>query len=198
MKLTAKILLVHLFCLCLVQVLAQSTDEKLRPARKYAFKENGSYNETHISYVSGTLKYASVLNPGKFFENHARGFSLHHVTGYQHNRWVGAGVGLGVDHYSEGFGYDIFPIYLEGRGYFLKEKVSPFYSVCFGYGFIWADHHYNAVIKGGSYLNYSVGLRFGAHPRANVTLALGRKIQNVVLPNRYRISRLNLKLGLLF
>lgn len=182
-----------------VQESTQASAQKIRPVREYAFKEKGIYNETYVNLPMGNNQWGWFVS----------GLGLHHVTGYQYNRWIGTGIGIGVDSYEMGDGRNVMPIYLEARGYFSKKKVSPFYSVNLGYGI--ALKNKGAGInetKGGIMYNPSVGWRFGGHPNANFTLALGYKMQKISyrsqiwdgssLEQKYMYKRINLKLGVLF
>ncbi len=182
-----------------VQENIHASGPKARLIREYAFKENGIYNETYFNMPMGNDQWGWWVS----------GLGLHHVMGYQHNRWIGAGLGVGIDAYEIGSSHNVLPIYLEARGYFLKKKVSPFYSMNLGYGIALKDQNSNIVeAKGGLMYNPSLGYRFGGHPNANFTLALGYKVQKASytrlgwdgsrFENKYTFKRVNLKLGILF
>lgn len=76
----------------------------------YAFREHGIYHVTS----------ASVL-PGISYHNETQwGVGLNYNIGYQWNRWIGAGLGIGLENYAvtAGNGSLVFPFYAEARGYF--------------------------------------------------------------------------------
>lgn len=183
----------------IVQENIRSAASKVRLIREYAFKEKGIYNETYVNMPMGNDQWGWWVS----------GLGLHHVMGYQHNRWIGAGLGIGIDAYEMGSSHNVIPIYLEARGYFLKKKVSPFYSMNLGYGIALKDQNSGITeAKGGLMYNPSLGYRFGGHPNANFTLALGYKVQKATyispgwdgsrFENKYTFKRVNLKFGMLF
>ena len=166
--------------------------------REYRFREKGIYEETHISMPQGydTWGWWSA------------GLGIHHVVGYQWNRWIGAGVGIGFDGYNLGAGENLMPIYAEARGYLKQKNIAPFYSVGLGYAFAFKNEQRDITkASGGIMFNPNIGYRFGATSGANFTLSLGYKLQkasftqlrwNGEIKRNYTYSRLNLRLGLLF
>jgi len=172
---------------------------KVVKTREYRFRERGIYNETYVNLPQSYLAWGS-WNVG---------LGIHHVTGYQFNRWIGAGLGLGFDGYYLGYGENIIPVYAEARGYFTQKNTAPFYSVALGYGFVPKNEQNGfSDTKGGMMFNPNIGWRFGASPTANFTLALGYKLQKAsfteqrwgssIFKRNYTYNRLNVKLGLLF
>jgi len=99
--------------------------QKIIKTHEYRFRERGIYNETYVNLPQGYDSWGD-WNVG---------LGIHHVTGYQFNRWIGAGMGIGFDGYDIGAGENIIPVYAEARGYFMKKNTTPFYSVALGYGF---------------------------------------------------------------
>lgn len=96
--------------------------------KPYSFKERGWYNATHLSYLAGNTWQGEV----------ATGFSLHNSTGYAFSRWIGVGIGLGVDSYSpylQSLNQPTYPVFLEVRGYLMAKTVAPFYTLGAGWGF---------------------------------------------------------------
>jgi len=166
--------------------------------REYSFRERGIYNETYVNLPQG-------YNTWSAWEV---GLGIHHVVGYQFNRWIGTGIGVGFDGYYIGYGENVIPVYAEARGYFMKKNTTPFYSVALGYGFSGRNDNRNLIKgSGGIMFNPNIGYRFGASAGANFTLSLGYKLQKAsftelrwqgTLKRNYTYSRLNLRLGLLF
>ena len=56
----------------------------------YTFRERGWYNATGMSVLAGR----------SWWNENVTGFSLYNSTGYLFSRWLGVGIGLGVDAYS--------------------------------------------------------------------------------------------------
>jgi hypothetical protein len=59
-------------------------------------------------------------------------FSFSVVNGYRFNRFIGTGLGVGVDAYREGV---MTPVFVRATGYLFNAKFSPVYAVDAGYGF---------------------------------------------------------------
>ena len=70
-----------------------------------------------------------------------------------------------------------FPLYLQTRGYFTQHRVSPYYSIDFGYGFAKDTHDNAKETDGGRYFYPALGYRFGASGGGNFTMDFGIKLQ---------------------
>lgn len=126
--------------------------------RPYSFKERGWYNATHLSCVTGNTWNGGV----------ATGFSLHNSTGYAFSRWIGLGLGLGVDTYSPyllNINQPTYPVFLEARGYLMAKPVSPFYAAGAGWGIAGGGSDdrfgYTDSWSGGWMAKAQLGYRFG-------------------------------------
>jgi hypothetical protein len=73
-------------------------------------------------------------------------FSFSVVNGYRFNRFIGTGLGVGLDAYQEGV---MTPVFVRATGHLFNARFSPVYVVDAGYGF------YSPV--------------FNDQPRSNVT-----------------------------
>lgn len=177
------------------------TDILYQFKKEYVFTERGYY---FLSSVPLALGYQSWNNVPHL------GFGIHQSAGYQFNRLLGAGVGIGFDAYYPRAGQQFVPVYAEARGYFLKEWVSPTYSFAAGYGFIPNSNSANIDLvdkKGGFYAHPSLGFRFGASKNANFTLDFGVKFQQGsfvynewgnVTTQKTKFQRFTVRSGLLF
>jgi len=133
----------------------------------YAFKERGMYNSIYFSSLNG--------QEGDEFKI---GFGIHNVTGYQFNRLLGIGLGIGLDSYSFIDGENLYPIFLEGRGYLTKSKVAPYYSLSAGYGFLFGlDDGTVTETEGGAMGRAAIGVRLGANSGSNVLIDAGYQLQ---------------------
>lgn len=178
--------------------------------KPYQFKEKGIYNHTYINFPQGyiTEYYYSQVNFRNYDRYWVLGMGIHHVTGIQHNRWFGTGIGLGFDGYELGYGRNILSIYGECRGYMLEERFSPYYSVGLGYGIGITNRNVGITeSKGGLFFNPSLGYRFGGS-NANFIMSLGYKLQVATFTERQNngpiltqiinFNRLNTTFGVLF
>ncbi|MEM1121329.1 MAG: hypothetical protein AAGJ18_12830, partial [Bacteroidota bacterium] len=167
--------------------------------KRYAFRERGMYYATSIGYLGGNNLQGGYTDA----------FNIHLVSGYQFNRWLGAGMGVGVDYYNVNLG-SVMPVYLEGRGYLKKANFSPFYQVAAGWGFpIQGEESRYDESKGGYYLAPALGLRFGGSKEANFFTSIGLQWQRGTYTqefgdgisqneDRYTFRRFNFKVGVLF
>jgi|GEM_PF-472253 len=188
----------------IVKKITQKFDEtgtavlKSYSIKPYQFKEQGIYNLTTINLPQG-------FNEWNEWDS---GLGIHHVTGKQFNRWLGAGLGLGFDGYQLNNGRNVLSVYGDFRGYVNAKNFSPYYSVGLGYGFGIKNVDVGIIkAKGGVFFNPTIGYRFGGNAGANLIMGLGYKLQvatfnwngwNSVNRQRYVFKRLNLSIGVLF
>ncbi len=142
----------------------------------YNFREKGWFNNTDLSVNWSENNWGSLIV----------GASIANVAGYQFNRLVGAGVGVGFDTYQLVSRNQYIPIFAEVRGYFLKKKTTPMYRYQVGYGIGLKDLDQDLFKSVGGFYSYpAVGFRFGAKSGGNTTLDLGWKVQ--MSEQHYRI-----------
>jgi hypothetical protein len=131
-------------------------DIKLKPT--YAFPEKGWYHHTRAAILAGN-NYGGDAIPG---------LSLYHASGWQFNRLLGAGIGLGMETYDMESGSEpvTYPLFLEVRSYWMKRRVSPYGALSLGYA--WAGkvpNNWNQTVDydGGLFAKFQVGYRMGNH-----------------------------------
>jgi hypothetical protein len=143
--------------------------------KPYAFRERGLYNITYFNLNFGKKSYNGAPNLGVALQN---------TTGFQFNRWLGAGLGLGLDnYYVEGNDGNVLSVYSEIRGYLNADNRAFYYSVAGGVGFPLvqkSDRNSNLTgHKGGLMVHPAIGLRFGASPKFNFFMDIGTKFQRI-------------------
>lgn len=131
---------------------------------EYAFRERGIYNVSSLS-----------LNTGRNGEGTVVGLGVQHVVGYQFNRWIGAGVGAGIDVYGFNTEKAFLSVFGDVRGYLLPQKVTPFYAFQMGYGFL--DDQRITSSAGGLLVYPAVGVRLSGKSGANFSMDLGYRYQ---------------------
>lgn len=186
------------------KIIQESTEKKLiKNAQKkqaYAFKEKGLYYAARIGYIGGN----------NVFGNYTDGFNVHVKGGHQFSRWLGVGIGTGVDFYNVNLG-SVVPVYGEVRGYFKKANVSPFYTLATGVGIpIKNEDSFFGESEMGLYLAPNLGIRFGGSAESNLTISLGLQWQKVKyirdnnadffrhIEDDYTFKRFNFNVGVLF
>jgi hypothetical protein len=133
-----------------------------RRDRPYAFKETGFYNT-----FSFFLNFSS-----------SGGAGVHYSAGHRFSRLLGVGMGSGIESNDFDYTRNIVPLYVEARGFFLAEKISPYYAVKIGYGFALEDPLEGTIdAKGGFMFSPEIGVRFGGRA-VNYYLGLEYKLQN--------------------
>ena len=133
-----------------------------RRDRSYAFKETGFYNT-----FSFFLNFSS-----------SGGAVLHYSAGHRFSRMLGVGLGIGYESNDFDYTRTMVPLYAEARGFFLAEKISPYYAVKIGYGFSLEDPLDGTIdAKGGFMFSPELGVRFGGRA-VNYYLGLEYKLQN--------------------
>lgn len=167
--------------------------------REYAFEEKGLYHATSIGALMGKEENSNPM-----------GLAIHHTTGYLFNRWIGAGLGIGFDHYATGGTESVLPVFGELRGYLSKKKIAPFYAISGGYGFALRRIQKDIEdAEGGWMFHPAFGLRIGADKRKNAFIDIGYRFQRAryttlfpfsgdVQIREYQYRRLTLRLGMVF
>ncbi len=136
--------------------------------RPYAFRETGLYFSTMGS-----------LGLGRDFSGFSTGnVGLSFSAGYQLNRWIGLGGGVGVDVYQPEEGQVVYPLFAEARGYLTGQKVAPYYSLRLGYGMAFEGDNNNIIrARGGLLVHPAIGMRWGAGPGVNFVSDMGFQYQ---------------------
>ena len=142
--------------------------------RPKTFKNKGIYNISSLGFLPG-IKSANTF---------VLGFSMHHIFGYQFNRFIATGVGGGIDRYNP---YVLAPVYLDLRGYVLNSSATPYYAFQSGYGFALPGTEYfleNEVVvkkEGGLMFSPSVGFRFSSAKGNHFIFEYGYKFQRAII-----------------
>ncbi len=168
-------------------------------SRLYEFPERGLYHATTFGITQNT----TAAEAGGL-----TGFELTAVLGYQHHRWLGFGLGTGIDFYHRSAGEMVVPIFGEVRGYLLEQNVSPYVTLRGGYGIGLSNRDQGIEdARGGWMINPAWGLRLGGRKGMNVVLDIGLKYQKASfvygrLSERSDVDitykRLNMRIGFLF
>jgi hypothetical protein len=133
----------------------------------YQFREKGVYNATSFSGMLGIEDAESVV-----------GLGLEHTIGYQINRLIGIGSGLGIHAFALQGGFNVLSAHAEIRGYLFKKPVSPYFSIGGGYGWLMPPEEEGiADVGGGTMGRIGLGLRLGASSAGNVLAGLGYHFQ---------------------
>lgn len=152
------------------RIIQRCQDQIAKPA--FRFRETGWYHHTRAAVLPGQAYYA--LN--------RVGFQLQHSSGRMFKRWLGVGLGAGVDLFDPG-GYDAatYPVFAEIRGYVLPQKISPYYMLAGGWAFAGRANNVQTwrstddQWKGGWMMEVDAGYRIGNHFTVHFGLHLQRK-----------------------
>lgn len=158
----------------IVQRCPRQSPQGPKAERPYTFKERGLYNVTR----------AGILLAAEDWD-----LSLQHSIGWKFRRWIGAGVGVGMENmsYEDIPTVPTYPVFAELRGYLTARNISPFYSVGGGWAFKGAESpesdtrtwwSTNDSWKGGWMLQAQLGYRLGNHLLVYGGLRFQRKYRN--------------------
>lgn len=151
------------------------------------FKEKGWYSHTSFAALGGQRMFdgGGWQQPVSYKKN-VYGLGIANTTGYQFNRWIGVGLGLSYQIIDLTSVQAILPVFVEGRGYFLKTKVAPYYSMNIGYGFAFSQQtgFGKETAKGGLYLHPALGLRFGTG-NLKMMMDFGLEVQKATYTQDY-------------
>lgn len=172
---------------------------KPKAPQVYEFRERGFYNA--MSLGSLNTRAASEFKMG---------VSFHNVSGFQFSRWLGIGLGVGIETYGTDDDEVIYPVFAEFRGYLNKKIKAPYYTLGAGYGFMATnEREFITEARGGWMLHPAIGMRFSAKKRTNLTADIGYKFQKAYFRRDFNFSgdieirdilyqRLIIRVGLLF
>ncbi len=140
-----------------------------RVIKPYNFEERGMYDALSFDVNFGRSARAHL---GVGFQN---------VVGYQFNRLVGTGLGIGYDSYYLGNGEsDVVSVFGEYRGYLGKRNTAEYWTFAAGYGHPLGIKNDNLTnLKGSFMMQPTIGYRFGASHRYNFFMDLGFRLQQV-------------------
>lgn len=152
------------------KVVQRCKEDGTHAPRPYSFKETGWYHNTRLGLLGGV----------DYYEYPRTGFLIQHSSGYQWNRWLGAGIGIGAEVFNPGDDAGTYPLFAEVRGYLRANKISPFYAAGAGWGFSnkysnvqnWGE---NSRYKGGFMAQLQLGYRFGNHVTVHTGIRLQQK-----------------------
>jgi hypothetical protein len=142
--------------------------------KPYNFKERGLYD---------ALSFA--LNVGRNSGGARQGVGIQNVMGYQFNRLVGSGIGVGYDTYYLLYGEsNVLSVFGEYRGYMSHQNTSKYWTFAAGYGQpLSIKNDYLTNLKGSFMVQPTIGFRFGAAHHCNFFADLGFHIQQVRYEN---------------
>ncbi len=110
-----------------------------------------------------TKKVYHRTNFASLSNGNGNGISLNYCALYQHSRWLGVGLGVGIDNYYFTQGRNVYPLFAEFRSYLVDRNSSPYVSLKSGYGFIFSDEDLGQTkTRGGVLINPTFGYRFGS------------------------------------
>ncbi len=163
--------------------------------KPYSFKEEGFYQTIELSLLAN---------------DNAGGLSATYSAGHRFSRWIGIGGGTGITGFDMGRGKNVIPLFVEARGFFLSEKVSPYYALRVGYGFALKNDVNNIdEAKGGYLFNPQLGVRFGGGSAVSYYMGIGLHLQEAtyssmwpfsegVSVDKYLFKRYEFKFGITF
>lgn len=132
--------------------------------KKISFKGYGSINNDFEERFRNppSLKIESYYHEfrgGLLIGEENTSVSLHTINGYQFTKYLGTGLGLGINKYGN---YVTLPLYATVKGYLFDKKVSPFYFGDIGYGFAWKTNKNEDLfeldnVEGGLYWQVGLG-----------------------------------------
>lgn len=169
-----------------------SSHPYVRQPRPYAFREHGLYETFSV--------FLNFSDPG--------GAGLTYSIGHRFTRMLGVGLGIGYETNDTWNSRNQIPLFAEARGFFLKEKISPYYGVKLGYSFALKNELWGTIdAKGGMYFSPELGVRFGSRA-VNYYLGMEYKILSATYvdelgwdgtsTDKITYRRLELRTGLLF
>lgn len=136
--------------------------------------ETKSLNRLKTKRIYNRTNFALLSNAN------GNGISLNHSVLYQHSRWVGIGLGAGIDNYYFAAGRNVYPVFLEFRSFLVDRNSSPYVSLKSGYGFIVSNEDIGQTYtRGGFLINPTFGYRIGSSG-VFMDFYIGMKFQDAI------------------
>jgi hypothetical protein len=161
---------------------SQQNNEPNKIKTKELLKQKGLTNISE--YIMGFGKHTPVmyipfLDSGKQFERYF--FQIQTIIGYQFNRNISLGVGIGLLKYAVFSSIEhayldrnyFLPLFIEERFILTKGNVAPFISLATGYRFAFAKHLDGEIVKGGILVEPTGGLKFFVSPKSAIQFGIG-------------------------
>lgn len=146
-------------------------DNVINPRKEYTYKEKGFYNITSVGLLLGQGQNGFLPVP-----------SLTTINGWQFNKNVSAGLGIGFEYYD----WAVLPIFADARYYLKNTKHSPFGAFKIGYSLpvekpVQYDNGYGGEEKyyGGIQINPEIGLRIRMGKISALLLSIGYHFQRL-------------------
>lgn len=164
------------------RVIQARKGEEIRASKKskppHPPKEKGWYNITNVGIINGRTERDIHV-----------GLTVNNTTGYLFNRWIGVGLGVGLDNYVPGAGELVYPVFLEVRGYVQPKPYSFFYTLQAGYGFAFPNSDFLVTeAEGGLMYRPAIGYRIPTKDALQILLTLGAKFQDARFERQDRIQ----------
>lgn len=121
---------------------------------------------------SATAELVTAIGYNDFGDKSSFGMQV--INGYQVNPYFNAGVGIGLNQHFSGAAF--MPVFLDLRGTFLRQRVSPFVGFAGGWA-VALNVNDEEPDEGGLYLNPAFGVRFFVSRRTSLNLSVGLRYQ---------------------
>jgi hypothetical protein len=156
------------------KVLASKTAKR---KEDYYRKDKGYRNITEIGLICGFGNNGSSNSYYYGMPQNDYGFSLHTVNGYQFNRFIYIGGGIGIDRFIT-YKQSFAPFYVRAASEFLKKRVTPYVFADVGYSHMLrfhSDEWTQGKNKGGIYHTAGAGVRIYTRSKASVLFGISYK-----------------------
>lgn len=148
------------------------------PKSNCIIKHKGFRNITETGVIFGLGKN----NDNNYYYGYNRndfGVQLHTINGYQLNRFLFAGAGIGIEKFVS-YGQSFAPIYVRLSSDFLNKRATPYVFTDLGYNLFWVNNNSNDGYnyynnKGGLFLQTGGGVRIFTRSKTSVQIAAAYK-----------------------
>ncbi len=146
-------------------------------ADDYSLK-NGFFFNLGFRILPG--KSTRRINTGYYYYGNygsSFGFGIDCTAGIKINNMILLGAGISVDDYNYGYDAMFFPVYFDFTAFFKDNKISPFFRIQSGYGFVDVSDVAVTESAGGLMLDPALGIRLFSNEDVYVTMDLNYKYQ---------------------
>ena len=122
---------------------------------------------------------------------HNRGEFIH-VSGYQFNKWLSVGVGVGIQVWQVTQQVTL-PLFIDIESIFMEKTISPYVNLRTGY--CWGLSQDEMLPKDGVYFSPTVGFRWGISYKMALKLGVGYLMQSSdILQNYHTLNQFEEKI----
>ena len=153
-----------------IEIYSPENEVKEKTVKDYKFKDKVFYNNFGMKIISG----ANSSRNNSIYRN---GFGLEYSLGYRYNNYFSVGAGTAIDNYNYGLGELFIPVYFDFFSFYRKSRISPYFKLQAGYGFVSTTRDNVIDSDGGIMFSPAFGIKYPGMGNLNYMFDINFKYQ---------------------